>query len=872
MKTFLPLVASACLGTVHVPVVADDEAEHPVSFSIESQTLSGALSKWAAQSGFGIGWKDRRITWKIAQRIHAPEVKGEFIPQAALERLLDGTSLTYMPVSPQVVAIRETVSEPSVRTGERSALGTDAELPAVSRRLANLGAPRALDEPEQIIVTGTHIPDAASPFWTYERSQIDAGGFGTIQAFSQRLPQNFPGGASENTVLSAIGNDRGNNVVQGSTFDLHSLGVDATLVLVNGRRIAPGNISGNFTDISLIPLSALDRIEIVPNSASAIYGSDAMAGVVNIILRRTFDGPETRLSHGFVAHGASTETTIAQTLGKQWASGSILLNYDYYRRTALDGAHRPYAREVSRPSTLLPENTRGSFYISAERTISSNVRLFADGQYAHRSSYMDLSGCICSQRRSTQIDAYTGTVGATIGLPHEWQLEATLSDSVSDTSQQTYRDAGLVTDNRAISSILSAEARLNGSLWSMPGGVVRHAVGVQVREEAFDIVDEIGATAFNPHRRLTAGYAELWVPLLGPAGVEQPQSRLELNVSGRSERYSDFGSTFNSQMGVVWRPTATLSVRGSYGTAFNAPLLNDLNPRPRFPAAVSVADPVSGGVTPTLFVFGGNSSLEPERATTWTAVLEWRAADDSSLSAAYYDIKVRDRIVDPSAFLDMRDALEFEGALGPTVVQRAPAQDTVQAIAAIPGFENFSGDPADIAVLVDSRMHNLDRVDTRGIDVQASFGADLGFAALEAGFEATYIIDFESRLASAAAGLHPLNTPYNAIDLKGRAHLRLSRGELSFDTVLNYVDGYTDSRSGIATPVSSWTTADVTLGYKTQPGSRLLSDISFTVGITNVTDEDPPFVRNLGIIPVHFDSNNADPLGRFYRVQFSKRW
>jgi iron complex outermembrane recepter protein len=343
MKKLLPLLAAgASLAGASAPVLAAHETQRRLWFSIESQNLGDALNEWAKQSGFRIGSR-------IDGAIVAPEVKGLLTPEAALEQLLEGTSLTHKWQSARFVAIygssMDMQREPPAAGVKRVDAGADAdshsgppELPANLRSRA-----RARDKPEEVIVTGTHIrgvTHSASPLRTYGRSEIEAAGVGTIQAFLQSLPRNFAGGASDNTVMSVTGAGNSDNRVGASGVNLRGLGNDATLLLLNGRRIAPGNISGNFVDISMIPLSAVERIEILPDSAAAIYGSDAIGGVVNVILRSTFDGAETRARHGFVADGDSTETQIAQTLGREWYGGSALANYEYSNRSARGAAPR----------------------------------------------------------------------------------------------------------------------------------------------------------------------------------------------------------------------------------------------------------------------------------------------------------------------------------------------------------------------------------------------------------------------------------------------------------------------------------------------------------------------------------------------------
>src|SRR3546814_19188545 len=108
-----------------------------------------------------------------------------------------------------------------------------------------------------------------------------------------------------------------------------------------GRRLAPGGF-GNFTDMSLVPLDALKRIEVVPDGASAIYGSDAVGGVVNLVLRDDFDGAETRLRYGSVTDDSLRQYGAHKMWGQAWATGSVLFTLDYTRHEPLFSPTHPF--------------------------------------------------------------------------------------------------------------------------------------------------------------------------------------------------------------------------------------------------------------------------------------------------------------------------------------------------------------------------------------------------------------------------------------------------------------------------------------------------------------------------------------------------
>src|SRR5690606_16149468 len=99
----------------------------------------------------------------------------------------------------------------------------------------------------------------------------------------------------------------------------------------NGRRMGGSGSKGDFADVSAIPTAAVERTEILLDGASALYGSDAVGGVVNVVLRRDFEGAETRLRVGGAADGAQ-ERQFGQTFGKTWEGGYALVSYEGLQR------------------------------------------------------------------------------------------------------------------------------------------------------------------------------------------------------------------------------------------------------------------------------------------------------------------------------------------------------------------------------------------------------------------------------------------------------------------------------------------------------------------------------------------------------------
>lgn len=219
--------------------------------------------------------------------------------------------------------------------------------------LGMLGASSAFAQAAQRVeITGSNIKrvdtETLQPVVTIKREDIERSGKATLNDVLSSMPVINGGSFSEAT-------SAGNSFAPGTaSVSLRGLGVNTTLTLLNGRRIAnygfAQNLNENFVDLNSIPVSAIERIDILKDGASAIYGSDAIAGVVNVILRRDFRGAELSASYGATQQGGSNETRTAITagigdLGSQRFNAMVTL--DYYKRDKLSAVDREYSRSAN---------------------------------------------------------------------------------------------------------------------------------------------------------------------------------------------------------------------------------------------------------------------------------------------------------------------------------------------------------------------------------------------------------------------------------------------------------------------------------------------------------------------------------------------
>lgn len=334
-------IASALL--LAAPVHSQIRAPQPIHFDIPAGSLQSALTVFARQAGLELIYAPEAVAGRQVARLHV-----SLSARAALERLLANSGLRIRQVNAKVIVL-ERNSAHAGASGDASALTATA-----SQVGESLPAQAGSDQepPQDIIVTGTNIrgePPIGSHVRTITRRQIDENGYSSVGQVLQSLPGNFGGVATEQSSLSFV-DHTGTNATLSTGVNLRGLGADATLVLINGHRLAGAGNLGDFADVSDIPLSAVDRIEVLMDGASAIYGSDAVGGVVNVIMKDHFQGLETGGRFGTVTSGNMRDLQAYATAGTSWASGNILLSYEFDDRTPLLAKDRRFSRSAdSRP-------------------------------------------------------------------------------------------------------------------------------------------------------------------------------------------------------------------------------------------------------------------------------------------------------------------------------------------------------------------------------------------------------------------------------------------------------------------------------------------------------------------------------------------
>jgi iron complex outermembrane receptor protein len=291
-------------------------------FDVPAGPLRQTLPMFARQAGVQIVAPGGESTEHVAQA-----VQGSLELHVALQVLLQGSGLAVVADDGGTLTLARSSGAEHAPSGS---LPANTPNPAASARpavgdMARAGPPAGTRSLEGITVVGSHLQraeaDSLLPLTLLTRREIDASGAATAAELFSQLPQ----AAEFDTSETATGpNDARGDAV---SLNLRGIGSGSTLVLLNGRRIAPHPISAGevprlSANINQIPLSAVQSIEVLRDGASAVHGSDAVAGVVNTTLRRDFEGVAVRLRQGDAVSGSLPESSFSVVGGGRSAAGS----------------------------------------------------------------------------------------------------------------------------------------------------------------------------------------------------------------------------------------------------------------------------------------------------------------------------------------------------------------------------------------------------------------------------------------------------------------------------------------------------------------------------------------------------------------------
>ena len=295
-------------------------------YRIPPSDLKRALDLFAQQTGYQVIYRSADIRGRRSQG-----AGGRLTSGSALGRILAGNGLSWRVQPSGAIAIVQ------------SETGIGAETPRPGRS----GAP-GLHEGAlipDIVVTGSRLSSVTSlPSLTTVIRREELIGTGET-AIGESL-NDLPGLRSTLARSNSTQIDTGAGL---NMLDLRGLGIDRTLVLQNGRRHIAGATFSTAVDVNTIPVDLIDRVEILTGGSSAVYGSDAVGGVVNFVLKKDFHGFAARAQRGISSHGDAAQTFLSASLGGNFAAskGNIALAAEYARHEGLYASERSAYRNLA---------------------------------------------------------------------------------------------------------------------------------------------------------------------------------------------------------------------------------------------------------------------------------------------------------------------------------------------------------------------------------------------------------------------------------------------------------------------------------------------------------------------------------------------
>jgi len=327
----LTVAIAACLPAYAAGAAPDAVQEAVVTFDIPAGDLSVALEKFSTQSGFQAMYRQDLVAGKRAQA-----VKGALSPAVALARLLTGTGLASERVNARTYVLKPADPAPIKPSPSRKP-ASESPVDAGARK-------EEVKELDDVVVVGSRLGgspvESAMPIKVISRQDIDRSGAGNIAQALMYLSEVSLNNSGDREIGGAgISSTSGANA-NSTTVQMRGLPRGTTLVLINGRRAGDSAMfssTGQF-DLSTIPLALVERIEVLPAGASAVYGGDGLAGVINVVLRRDAQGWEIRMRKT-TADGYDRDMFSAMW-GKAWDRGNLTVAFNWNRNSGLFSAER----------------------------------------------------------------------------------------------------------------------------------------------------------------------------------------------------------------------------------------------------------------------------------------------------------------------------------------------------------------------------------------------------------------------------------------------------------------------------------------------------------------------------------------------------
>lgn len=598
------------------------------------------------------------------------------------------------------------------------------------------------DEPEQVIVTGTRDPSqtaarSVSPITIIGGDQLRATGMTDIR---EALVQLSPSISRE-----VNGSDQGSVV---DALSLRGLNADQTLVLVNGKRrhttaaIAVDASSQQGTtpvDLDMLPISAIDHIEILQDGAAAQYGSDAIAGVINVILKSNSHGLHMQATNG--GYAAGDGFTTGENLNAGFALGqrgyvNISAEFKHQDRTQRTGID-PRTGRNNDLATGQPQVTRESIEANFGYHLTDQVELYGFGTFTHRDAER---WTYLRAPSTTAADGLQGMYpngfepvetmpendyGFTLGFRgkklygFDWDLSSTIGgdhDRLADynsANADAYKETGYSPSrfylgnysNQQWTNNLDIRRGVDLPFLYRPLNI---AFGGEYRRDTYSIgageplsyylsgaqgyQGETPENAVNSARHVAAAYIDLSTQII---------SRWRVDIAGRFEHYNDVGNARTGKISSRYDINKYIGFRGTASTGFRAPTLAEQN----FAAFISSPNYATGQIAANSAAARalGSPGLRPETSTNFSVGMILNPLPRLHINVDAYTISIKHRIVD-GGYASGARAIEAYAAAG----------------------VNTSGFTGDESAVSTNYFTNGANTRTTGLDITARYATDFG--------------------------------------------------------------------------------------------------------------------------------------------------
>lgn len=841
------------LAACMMPVGAYAQEQQSYSFDLPAQDLGDALRSVAATAGWEL-----YASAEDVNGVSAPRLRGTFAAREAIERLLAGTRLDAQ-FDDGAVIIRK----------QQAAAVTIADKNA---------------DPA-IVVTGSHLRGGSTASPTLEVSRADIANAGQVDLgeVARSIPQNFSGGQNP-----GVGNGAGlinTNLNSSSHLNLRGLGPDATLTLLNGHRLPYDGAFGGI-DISSIPVAAVERIEIVTDGASAQYGSDAVAGVANIILRRDLRGLTTSFRMGAATGGGNFQQGTDITAGTNWRSGGLMAAYHYARNTTIYAQQRGFAASLPQTNSIYPAVRQHSLLLSGHQNFSDGVTFNIDALYNSRRSRTvggSLGGAgLTRQIFEPSVESLAIAPGLAVELGAGWLARASLAYGRNNSRYNTEiappNRTATKTSGCYCNEAFNAELVLDGPLVSLPAGDLRFGFGGGYRSNSmrytrFQNATQEGAFDVSQNSRYIFGEVEL--PLFSPQQALSLLHRLTVTAAARHEDYPGMGGVTTPKLGILYEPDNNVSFRASWGRSFKAPTIYQQHVGYET-YLLQANDYIAGSSGTIVYASGGNPNLAPERARSWSAGFEIhpRAIEGLKINVSYFNTHYRNRVTRPIAG-PISSAFSEPGYA--SLLDFAPSAPLLDALVAgsLYGLTNFadeSYDPANVVTLIDNRNRNVAQQKIEGVDFDLRYRIRLASEqSLSLRTSATYL-ESEQLLTSLLPTTRLAGTIFNSPHWRARVSATWEAPRASVSVFANYIGNLVDPRFA---PVSK-TRPAVTIDVASRIGVTVGADndpiFNLALTVNNLFDKKPDLIRTTGSSDTPYDSTNFSAIGRFVGITISREW